>query len=53
MAEECEVDKKPILVMAFKGTGVCSDLCRKARGGETTGPYLLFDPKNMDRALAS
>lgn len=49
----CEVCAKKIRTMAFKGTGVCCDLCRKTRGGETVGPYLLFDPKKMDRALAS
>lgn len=53
MTTACEVDQKPILTMAFKGTGVCSDLCRKVRGGETVGPYLLLDSKKMDRALAS
>lgn len=30
----CEVDEKEILVMAFKGTGVCGEYCRKVRDGE-------------------
>lgn len=32
----CESDSKPIRVMAFKQTGVCSEICRKLRDGEIT-----------------
>lgn len=32
--ETCEVDGKPILVMAFKGTGFCSETCRKIKEGD-------------------
>lgn len=33
-SEVCEVDDKPIEMMAFKGTGVCSEICRKVRDRE-------------------
>lgn len=32
--DACEKCGQPILVMAFKGTGVCGELCRKLRAGE-------------------
>ena len=32
--EQCKVCNDPIQVMCFKGTGVCSELCRKAREGK-------------------
>ena len=31
----CEVDGRAIRVIAFLGTGVCSEDCRKKRDGET------------------
>jgi predicted nucleic acid-binding Zn ribbon protein len=30
----CEICKQQILVAIFKGTGVCSEHCRKIRDGE-------------------
>jgi len=35
-AEFCEVDSRPVRVMSFKGTGVCSEICRKLRDEEIT-----------------
>jgi hypothetical protein len=49
----CEVDGKQIRTMAFKGTGVCCELCRKKRAGEVIGSYILVNPEKMNRALAS
>lgn len=32
--EKCDVCTRDIRVMAFMGTGVCCDLCRKKRDGD-------------------
>lgn len=32
----CRMDGRQIQVMSFKGTGVCSELCRKKDAGEIT-----------------
>ncbi len=32
--DDCTQCGQPILVMAFKGTGVCSELCRKKRDND-------------------
>jgi len=32
--EFCEVDGNEVRTMTFKGTGVCSETCRKKRAGE-------------------
>jgi hypothetical protein len=34
VTEFCESCFDPILTMAFRGTGVCSDDCRKKRDGD-------------------
>jgi len=34
MIDECVTCGRPIRVMAFKGTGVCSEQCRKDRDEE-------------------
>jgi hypothetical protein len=34
--QSCSIDGKPILMLAFKNTGVCSELCRKARDKESS-----------------
>jgi hypothetical protein len=33
----CEICTKPILMMAYKGTGFCGDLCRKKSGKRIEG----------------
>lgn len=33
--EKCEICKEPIETMAFKTTGVCGELHRKVRDGES------------------
>jgi hypothetical protein len=35
-ADPCSIDGRPIQVMSFKQTGVCSEICRKVRDGEAT-----------------
>lgn len=30
----CEVDERPIVMLAYMGTGVCCELCRKYRDKE-------------------
>ena len=32
--ERCTICKKPVMVQIFKGTGLCSDLCRKDRDND-------------------
>jgi hypothetical protein len=39
--EECTICTKPVQVQIMKGTGICSEKCRKIRDGEA----------NPDRAL--
>lgn len=34
-SEKCSECNKPVETMAFKGAGVCGELCRKRRDGET------------------
>jgi hypothetical protein len=34
--EVCDVDGEKIVVMTFKGTGVCCEYCRKVRDKEIT-----------------
>lgn len=36
LVKHCEVDGKPIKMIAFRGTGVCCELCRKIRDGQVT-----------------
>lgn len=38
-AGRCEVCSEPIKVMAFKNTGVCSEICRKVRDKEEIGDF--------------
>jgi len=55
--ENCSVCGKEVLVMAFKGTGVCSEDHRKIRDGEVPRPQaqtdagitsMLAQPKGVD-----
>ena len=39
--ELCQVDAKPVRVMAFKGTKICSEICRKLHAGEVTATQYL------------
>lgn len=32
--ERCKICHKPVMVQIFKGTGICSDLCRKERDND-------------------
>lgn len=43
--DACEKCGRPILVMAFKGTGVCGELCRKLRAGEISLPEMVHHGK--------
>lgn len=37
--ELCEIDGRPITMMAFKGTGVCCQNCKIKRDGDVHKPY--------------
>lgn len=40
----CVVDLNVIKTMAFRGTGVCSEKCRKIRAGEPIAQYKVVVP---------
>jgi len=45
--EICEVDGNPVRTMAFKGTGVCCETCRKIRAGENLDRLGIINAKAL------
>ena len=43
--ERCTICKKPVMVQIFRGTGLCSELCRKERDSDTEPAHGTLDNK--------